>query len=74
MVRAGEKALHHFLTQARVRSKKEANESHWVYRACQNIAAIYKMSRSSGAVDDEFFVDFQDEIARELRLMEAEEA
>jgi len=32
------------------------------------------MSRSSGAVDDEFFADLQDEIARELRLMESEEA
>jgi hypothetical protein len=74
VVQAGEKALHRFLTQARVRGKKEANESHWVYRACQNIATIYEMSRSSGAVDDDFFADFQDEIARELRLMEAEEA
>jgi hypothetical protein len=31
------------------------------------------MSRPSGAVDDDFFADFQDEIARELRLMEMEE-
>jgi transposase len=74
VVRAGEKALHHFLTQARVRGKKEVNESHWVYRACQNIATIYEMSSSSGVVDDDFFADFQDEIARELRLMEVEEA
>jgi len=74
VVRAGEKALSRFLTQARVRGKKEANESHWLYRACQNIAAIYEMSRSFGVVDDDFFADFQDEIARELRLIEAEEA
>jgi len=74
VVRAGEKALNRFLTRARVRGKKEANESHWVYRACQNIATIYEMSRSSGAVDDDFFADLQDEIARELRLMEVEEA
>jgi transposase len=74
VVRAGEEALHRFLTQARVRDKKDANESHWVYLACQNVATIYEMSRSSGVVDDDFFADFQDEIARELRLMEAEEA
>jgi len=74
VARAGEKALNRFLAQARVWRKKGVNESHWVYRACQNIATIYEMSRSSGAVDDEFFADFQDEIARELRLMEAEEA
>jgi transposase len=74
VVRDGEKALHRFLAQARVRGKKETNESHWVYRACQKVATVYEMSRSSGSVDDDFFTDLQDEIARELRLMEIEEA
>jgi transposase len=74
VVRDGEKALHQFLAQARARGKKQTNESHWVYRACKKVATVYEMSRSSGAVDDDFFTDLQDEIARELRLMEIEEA
>jgi len=74
VVHDGEKALHRFLAQARVRGKKETNESQWVYQSCQKVAIVYEMSRSSGAVDDDFFTDLQDEIARELRLMEIEEA
>jgi transposase len=74
VVRNGEKALHQFLAEARVRGKKQTNESHWVYRACQQVATVYEMSRSSGTADDDFFADLQDEIARELRLMEIEEA
>jgi len=74
VVRGGEEALHQFLAEARVRGKKQTNESHWLYRACQQVATVYEMSRSSGAVDDDFFADLQDEIARELRLMEMEEA
>jgi transposase len=74
VVRNGEKALHQFLAEARVRGKKQTNESHWVYRACQQVATVYEMSRSSEAVNDDFFADLQDEIARELRLMEIEEA
>jgi transposase len=74
VIRDGEKALNRFLARARVRGKKQTNESHWVYQACQKVAIIYEMSRSSGVVDDDFFTDLQDEIARELRLMEIEEA
>ena len=74
VVRDGEKALHQFLAQARARGKKQTNESHWLYRTCQEVATVYEMSRSSGAVNDDFFTDLQDEIARELRLMEIEEA
>jgi transposase len=74
VVRDGEKALHQLLARARARGKKKTNESHWLYRACQKVAIVYEMSRSSGTVDDDFFTDLQDEIARELRLMEIEEA
>ena len=74
VVREGEKALYRFLVRARSRGKKETNESRWLYRACQKVAAVYEMSGSSGAVNDDFFADLQDEIARELRLMEIEEA
>ena len=45
-----------------------------VYIACQAVATIYERSRSAGMINDDFFADLQDEIGRELRLMEAEEA
>jgi transposase len=74
VVRDGEKVLDRFLARARARGKKESNESRWLYQACQKVAAVYEMSGSSGAVNDDFFTELQDEIARELRLMEMEEA
>ena len=73
VARAGEKALDRFLTRARFRRKGDGEESHMVYLTCKMAATIYEKSRSSGAIDDDFFVALQDEIARELRLMEAEE-
>jgi transposase len=74
VVRSGEKALDRFLTQARFRRKDDDEESHMVYLTCKMAATIYEKSRSTGAIDDDFFAALQDEIARELRLMEAEEA
>jgi len=74
IARAGEKALDRFLTRARFRGKEDAEESRMVYLTCKMAATIYEKSRSTGAIDDDFFAALQDEIARELRLMEAEEA
>jgi transposase len=74
VVRDGERALNRFLAKARARGKKEANESRWLYQACQKVATVYERSVSSGAINDDFFAELQDEIARELRLMEMEEA
>jgi transposase len=74
VVRDGEKALDRFLTGARYRHQRDAVESHMVYMACQAVATIYERSRSAGMINDDFFADLQDEIGRELRLMEAEEA
>jgi hypothetical protein len=37
------------------------------------VADVCELSRSAGTVNEEFFTDLQDEIARELRLMESEE-
>jgi transposase len=70
----GEKALHSFLVRARHRNKADAGESHRVYLACQSAADLYQLSSQAEAVDDEFFNVFQEEIERELRLMELEEA
>jgi transposase len=74
VVRTGEKALHTFLTKARKHCKVEASvESHGVYLACREAATLYKASSSVGTIDADFFSALQDEISRELRLMEIEE-
>jgi transposase len=72
VVRAGEETLHSLLTNAGGRRHK--GETHHVYLACQDVAALYELSSSASGVDEGFFADLQEEIARELRLMEAEEA
>jgi len=68
------KALHAFLTKARQHGKADAVESHLVYLACQDAATLYKLSSSVETIDEDFFAALQDEISRELRLMEMEEA
>jgi transposase len=74
VVRDGEKALHRFLTLARSPRKGDAVESHKVYLACKGVATIYTLSHSAGTINDDFFAALQEEIGRELRLMETEEA
>jgi transposase len=73
VVRDGEKALHAFLARAGHR-KANALESHRVYVACENAASLYQISGPAGVVNDEFFNVLQEEIARELKLLEMEEA
>jgi transposase len=74
-IRYGEKALHSFLAKARKHSKLDPfAESHAVYLACKELATLYLASSSVGMVDNDFFKTLQDEVARELRLMELEEA
>ncbi len=74
VVRDGEKALDCFLTAARHRHQRDTVESHMVYMACQAAAMIYERSRSAEMINDDFFTALQEEIGRELRLMEVEEA
>ncbi len=74
VVRAGEKALHVFLTKARQHGKADTAESHLVYLACRDAATLYKLSGSVGTIDEDFFSALQEEISRELRLMDMEEA
>ncbi len=74
VLRAGEEALHAFLKEAAPRSKASLVESHQVYMACQSAAAIYEASMAAGAVNEDSFTALQEEIACELRLLEAEEA
>jgi transposase len=75
VVRHGEKALCTFLTRARKHCKLEVSvESHGIYLACRDVAALYKASGSVDTIDDDFFSALQDEVSRELRIMEIEEA
>ncbi|MDO8673167.1 MAG: transposase, partial [Dehalococcoidia bacterium] len=74
VVRDGEESLHQFLSQLKPRRKEDAIDSHWVYVACERVATIYEQSSSAGMINDDFFDGLQEEMSRELRLMEAEEA
>jgi len=74
VVRDGEEALHSFLTQAKPRDKEEKAESYLIYRACQNALALVELCQAVGSINEDFFIDLQDEIDRELRLMEVEKA
>jgi transposase len=74
VVRDGEEALHALLSKASPRSKWSRAQTREVFLACQSVASVCEFSRPAGTVNEEFFLDLQDEIARELRLMEADEA
>jgi transposase len=74
VVREGEEALRRFFAQAKPQDRGEKAESYLVYRACQNALAVVELCQAAGSLDEEFYTDLQDEIDRELRLMEAEEA
>jgi transposase len=73
-VRDGEDALHAYLSEASPRSKWSRAQTRQVFLSCQSVAAVCELSDSAGTVNEEFFTELQDEIARELRLMEVEEA
>jgi len=74
VVRDGEEAFHTFLNKATSRGKWSRAETLLVFLACQSVATVCELSRPAGTTSEEFFTDLQDEIARELRLMEMEEA
>ncbi len=72
VVRDGEHALEAFLLGVKARGARA--ESHRVYQACRRLAEFYERSKATGMINEDFFDDLQEEIACELRLMEAEEA
>lgn len=75
VVRYVEKALYAFLVKTRKHCKLDPyEESHAVYLACREAATLYKATSSVGTINNDFFAALQDEISRELRLMEIEEA
>ena len=71
VVREGEKALCDYLSKPSNRSRVQIHE---VFLACQNVATVCRLSTATGTLNEEFFNELQDEVARELRLMEASEA
>lgn len=70
----GEKALHAFLKEQRLRGKSCASESHAVFLCCRDAANIYEASKPIGTIGESFFADLQEEMSRELRIMEILEA
>lgn len=74
VVRDGEEALHSFFTQAKPQNNDENEESSLVYRACENALALVELCQGARSLNEDLFVDLQDEIDRELGLMEVEEA
>ena len=73
VVRDGEDALHTFLSKNSYHSKWSKVQTRLVFLTCQSVAAVCKLSESAGTVNEDFFMDLQDEIARELRMLEADE-
>ena len=73
VVRDGEDALHACLSKAGNRSKWSRAQTREVFLACQSVASVCDLSRSASTVNEDFFTDLQDEIARELRMLESDE-
>ena len=73
VVRDGEDVLHACLSKASNQSRWTKSQTREVFTACQSIATVCELAESVGTVNEEFYVDLQDEIARELRMLEADE-
>jgi transposase len=73
VVRGGEDTLHTYLCKASNRDKWSRSQTREVFLACQSVATVCELSRPAGTVNEAFFTDLQDEVARELRMLEADE-
>jgi transposase len=73
VVRDGEKALAAFLRKASPRDRLSHIEIQRLFQACEAVAMVCKAAERATTINEEFFKELQDEIAREMRLMEAEE-
>ena len=72
VVRDGEDALHTYLSKAG-KGRWSKAQSREVFLACQSVATVCELSRLAGTINDDFLADLQGEIARELRMLEADE-
>jgi transposase len=70
VVREGEKSFHRFLSKSGHRSKEQVQR---IFLACENIVSICARPESPSTLGEDFYVGLQDEVARELRLLEAAE-
>jgi transposase len=73
VVRDGEKALASFLRKASPRDRLNHTEIQRIFQACEAVAKVCKEAERATTINEAFFKELQDEIAREMRLMEAEE-
>jgi hypothetical protein len=73
VVRNGEDALHAYLSKAGNQSRWTKSQTTKVFTACQNIATVCELSGTVNTVNEDFYIDLQDEIARELRMLESDE-
>jgi transposase len=71
VIREGEECLNVYLSKYGRHNKEHSNQ---VFLACQNIVSICETAGTPGTLDEGFYVELQDEVARELRLLEASEA
>jgi transposase len=73
VVRDAEEVLHQYLSKASSQGKWSHAQTRMIFLVCQSVAAICERSKPAGTLTEEFFIELQDEIARELRLMEMDE-
>jgi transposase len=73
VVQEGEDDLHNFLSKASERNWSRA-QTRLVFSVCQGVASLCEMSRTVGTLTEEFFVEFQEEISREIRMLEMAES
>ncbi|MBN1369332.1 MAG: IS110 family transposase [Dehalococcoidaceae bacterium] len=74
VAREGEEALQVFFNAVKTDPRAKRVENRLVYQACMQILALQKLCAATGMLNEDSFVALQDEIDRELRLMETEEA
>ena len=74
VVRDGEAAFHSFLSKKTSRGRWSKTETHRLFLACHSVARTYQLTEHVETINEEFFVELQEEVARELMLLEQEEA
>jgi transposase len=70
VVRDGEAALYSFLNSAGPRMNRD--KAKMIFLACQNVSKVCESS-TVGTLNEDFFLALQDELARELRLLDNDE-
>lgn len=73
VVRDGERALATFLRKTSPRDRLSQIKSQRIFQACEAVARVCKAAERATTINEDFFKELQDEIVREMRLMEAEE-